>query len=67
MSKLKKAVFENMDALMENEPEYCLGEDSLEVLHNMNEETEFLLDLYKDESVKYINEWRKLKLENKVS
>lgn len=61
MSKLKNAVFENMDALRENSPEY-LGEDSLEILHDMNESTEFLFELYKDEVVKYIDEWKKLTL-----
>jgi len=62
MNKLKEAVFKNMDALEENDTEYCFGEDSLELLHNMHEETEFLFELYKEESVKHINEWRKLKL-----
>ena len=61
MSELKKVVFENMDALLENSPEYC-GEDSLEILHDMHESTEFLFELYKEESVKYIDEWKKSKL-----
>ena len=63
MSELKKVIFKNMDALIENAPDYC-HEDSLEILHNMHEETEFLFELYKVESVKYINEWKKLKLNN---
>ena len=61
MSKLKEAVFENMESLQVNSPEYC-HEDSLEILHDMHESTEFLFELYKDESVKYINEWKKLNL-----
>ena len=60
-NKLKKSVFENMDALLENSPEYC-PEDSLEILYDMDENTEFLFELHKDESVKYINEWKKINL-----
>lgn len=61
-NELKKAVFENMDALQVNSPDYCT-EESLELLHDMHESTEFLFELYKDEAVKYINEWKKLKLD----
>lgn len=63
-AELKKSVFENMDALLKNAPEYC-SEDSLEILHDMHESTEFLFELYKDESVKYIEEWKKLNLKQK--
>ena len=62
MNKLKEAVFKNMDALIENDHDYCFGEDPLELTHNMHEETGFLFELYKNECVKHINEWRKLKL-----
>ena len=50
-----------MDALIENDLDYC-HEDSLEILHDMHESTEFLFELYKEESVKYIDEWKKSKL-----
>ena len=59
--KLKDSVFENMDALEGNAPEF-LSNDSLEILHDMNDQTDFLLELYQVESVKYINEWKKLNL-----
>ena len=61
---LRSAVFENMDALQVNVPEYC-DEDSLEILHDMHEATEFLFELYKDEAVKHINEWKKLNLKSR--
>ena len=60
-NELKKSIFENMDALEGNAPEF-LSNDSLGILHDMNDKTDFLLELYQVESVKYINEWKKLNL-----
>lgn len=54
-----------MDTLVPHDTEYCFGEDPLELVHNMHEETEFIFDLYKDESTEYVKEWRNLKLDKK--
>jgi hypothetical protein len=60
-TELKKVVFENMDSLYENVPEFC-SEDSENIVYDMHYSTECFFEYCKVDAMKYIDEWKKLNL-----